>query len=60
MNTKEIIIVIAIILLSPLILYLRDQTYRNLYGNATIREDIESLFRRFKRWRTKRKNNTRQ
>lgn len=59
MGAKETLIVVVVILLSPLILYLREQTYRNLYGNATIREDIESLFRRFRRWREKRKNNTR-
>lgn len=56
MDVKETLIVIAIILLSPLILYLREQTYRNLYGKATIGEDIESLLLRFKRWRQKHSN----
>lgn len=56
MGAKEILIVVVVILLSPLILYLREQTYRNLYGNATIREDIESLVRRFRRWRQKHSN----
>lgn len=50
MDVKDTIIVIVIILLSPLILYLRDQTYRNLYGKATIGEDLERLLRTLREW----------
>lgn len=43
--------ILLLILLLPLGAYLREQTYRNVHGNATLWDDIESLIERLKRWR---------
>ena len=43
--------ILFVILLLPLGAYLREQTYRNVHGNATLWDDIESLIERLKRWR---------
>ena len=44
-----------LILLLPLGAYLREQTYRNVYGNATIGRDIERLWQNLQRWRRDRR-----
>jgi hypothetical protein len=44
-----------LILLLPLGAYLREQTYRNVHGNATIGRDIERLWQNLKRWRRNRR-----
>ena len=43
--------ILLLILLLPLGAYLREQTYRNVHGNATLWDDIENLIERLKRWR---------
>lgn len=47
--------IVALIFLIPVGAYLREQTYRNVHGNATIGRDIESLIERLRRWRRKRR-----
>ncbi len=47
--------IILLLLLIPVGAYLRTQTYRNLYGKATIGRDIERLWQRLKRWRRDRR-----
>ena len=42
MDAKQILTIVVVILLIPVGAYLRDQTYRNVHGNATIGRDIES------------------
>lgn len=54
MDAKDILTLIAVILLLPVGAYLREQTYRNVHGNATIGRDIESLIDSFKKWRRER------
>lgn len=51
MDYKDILTIIAVVLLIPVGAYLREQTYRNVHGNATIGRDIESLISSFKEWR---------
>lgn len=45
--------ILFVILLLPLGAYLREQTYRNVHGNATLWDDIENLLERLKQWRKK-------
>ena len=45
--------ILLLILLYPLGAYLREQTYRNVHGNATIGRDLESLLERLRQWRQK-------
>lgn len=45
--------VLIFLLLIPVGAYLRGQTYRSVYGNATIGEDIRRLFEKVKQWRQK-------
>ena len=54
MDAKQILTIVVVILLIPVGAYLRDQTYRNVHGNATIGRDIESLIQSFKEWRRER------
>lgn len=46
----------VVILLLPIGAYLREQTYRNIYGNATIARDLSKLWQSLKRWRSERKS----
>lgn len=39
-----------LILLLPLGAYLREQTYRNVHGNATIVRDLSKLWQSLQRW----------
>ena len=43
-----------LILLLPLGAYLREQTYRNVHGNATIVRDLSKLWQSLQRWRSDR------
>ena len=52
MKRYEIILLLLII---PVGAYLRNQTYRNVHGNATIGRDIERLLQNLKRWRRNRR-----
>ena len=47
--------IILLLLLIPVGAYLRNQTYRNVHGNATIGRDIERLWQNLKRWRRNRR-----
>ena len=47
--------IIFLLLLIPVGAYLRNQTYRNVHGNATIGRDIERLWQNLKRWRRNRR-----
>lgn len=47
--------ILLLILLIPIGAYLREQTYRNVHGRATIGRDIERLIERLQRWRRKRR-----
>ena len=42
--------ILLLILLIPLGAYLREQTYRNVHGNATIRRDLANLWQSLRRW----------
>jgi hypothetical protein len=42
--------IILLLLLIPVGAYLRNQTYRNVHGNATIDRDIERIWQNLKRW----------
>ena len=44
-----------LILLLPLGAYLREQTYRNEHGNATIVRDLSKLWQSLRRWRSERR-----
>lgn len=44
-----------LILLLPLGAYLREQTYRNVHGNATIARDLSKLWQSLQRWRSDRR-----
>lgn len=44
-----------LILLLPLGAYLRNQTYRNVHGNATIVSDLSKLWQSLQRWRSERR-----
>ena len=44
-----------LILLLPLGAYLREQTYRNVHGNATIVRDLSKLWQSLQRWRSERR-----
>lgn len=44
-----------LILLLPLGAYLREQTYRNAHGNATIVRDLSKLWQSLQRWRSDRR-----
>lgn len=44
-----------LILLLPLGAYLREQTYRNVHGNATIVRDLSKLWQSLQRWRSDRR-----
>lgn len=52
MKWYEIILLILSILAGA---YLRNQTYRNVHGNATIGRDIERLRQKLQRWRKNRR-----
>lgn len=54
MDAKDILTIIALMILVPTGAYLRDQTYRNAHGNATICRDFWSLIESFKKWRRER------
>ena len=41
--------IILLLLLIPVGAYLRNQTYRNVYGNATIGRDIKRLWQNLQR-----------
>ena len=45
--------ILLLILMFPLGAYLREQTYRNVHGNATIGRDLENLLERLRQWRQK-------
>ena len=47
--------ILLLLLLIPVGAYLRNQTYRNVHGNATIGRDIERLWQNLKRWRRNRR-----
>jgi hypothetical protein len=47
--------IILLLLLIPVGAYLRNQTYRNVHGNATIGRDIERLWQNLQRWRRDRR-----
>lgn len=47
--------IILLILLAPIGAYIKGQTYRNVYGKATMGRDIRKLWERVKQWRQKRK-----
>ena len=47
--------IILLLLLIPVGAYLRNQTYRNVHGNATIGRDIERLWQKLQRWRQNRR-----
>ena len=47
--------IIILLLLIPVVLYLRHQTYRNVRGNARISRDTERLWQNLKRWRRNRR-----
>lgn len=47
--------IILLLLLIPVGAYLRNQTYRNVHGNATIGRDIERLWQNLKRWKRNRR-----
>lgn len=47
--------IVIVILLLPLGAYLREQTYRNLHGNATIVRDLSKLWQSLQRWRRDRR-----
>lgn len=47
--------IILLLLLIPVGAYLRNQTYRNVHGNATIGRDIERLWQKLQRWRKNRR-----
>lgn len=55
MHYRDILTIIAVILLIPVGTYLREQTYRNIHGNTTIGRDIESLIQKVRQWRAKRR-----
>ena len=44
-----------LILLLPLGAYLREQTYRNVHGNATIVRGLSKLWQSLQRWRSDRR-----
>ena len=44
-----------LILLLPLGAYLREQTYRNVHGNATIVRYLSKLWQSLQRWRSERR-----
>lgn len=47
--------IVILILLLPLGAYLREQTYRNAHGNATIVRDLSKLWQSLRRWRRDRR-----
>lgn len=47
--------IILLLLFIPVGAYLRNQTYRNVHGNATIGRDIERLWQKLQRWRKNRR-----
>ena len=47
--------IILLLFLIPVGAYLRNQTYRNVHGNATIGRDIERLWQKLQRWRQNRR-----
>lgn len=47
--------IILLLLSIPVAAYLREQTYRNLHGKATIGRDIERLWQKIQRWRRNRR-----
>ena len=51
MDYKDILRIVAVILLILVGAYLREQAYRSVYRNATIGRDIERLWQNLKRWR---------
>ena len=55
MDYKDILTIIAVVLLIPVGAYLREQTYRNVHGNATIVRNIFNLWQSLRRWRSDRR-----
>ena len=55
MDYKDILTIIAVVLLIPVGAYLREQTYRNVHGNATIVRNISNLWQSLRRWRSGRR-----
>lgn len=55
MDYKDILTIIAVVLLIPVGAYLREQTYRNVHGNATIVRNISNLWHSLRRWRSDRR-----
>ena len=55
MDYKDILTIIAVVLLIPVGAYLREQTYRNVHGNATIVRYISNLWQSLRRWRSNRR-----
>lgn len=51
MDYKDILRIVAVILLILAGAYLREQAYRSVYRNATIGRDTERLWQNIKRWR---------
>ena len=51
----SILQILLLIVLIPVGAYLREQTYRNVHGNATIGRDLESLIHSVKEWRERRR-----
>ena len=55
MDAKNLLTLLILILLSPLLLYLREQAYRSTHGKATIDRDLSELLQSFRRWREERR-----
>lgn len=55
MDYKDILRIVAVILLILVGAYLREQAYRSVYRNSTIGRDIERLWKNLKRWRQDRR-----
>lgn len=47
--------ILLLIVLIPIGAYLREQTYRNVHGNATIVRYISNLWQSLRRWRSDRR-----
>ena len=55
MDYKDILTIIAVVLLIPVGAYLREQTSRNGHGNATIVRDLSNIWQSLRRWRSDRR-----
>lgn len=47
--------ILLLIVLIPIGAYLREQTYRNVHGNATMVRDLSNLWQSLRRWRSDRR-----